>query len=311
MSRDSFGDVTAEYLALRTAAGLVSGLHEAVSVTGGDAFSFLQSLVSQDLQQPEGSVVRSFLLGPQGKLRALLWVLIGSAEFVLVTDAGSGSQLTEDLRRYRIRVDAEVSDPVAVGEVWGPAARDTLGGSIGEGWQRDSTGWTASIPLAGLDRILTDALDESALVDRGAVRVGRLAATTVRIEAGEPVMPTDVDESTIPQETGLVEESVSFTKGCYLGQELVARIDSRGRVNRHLRGLIIKENLLPPTGAPVYREGDQVGELGSVGESLNLRAPVALGLLRREVNPGDEVQIRWDGGATVATVGELPLFTDV
>jgi folate-binding protein YgfZ len=136
---------------------------------------------------------------------------------------------------------------------------------------------------------------------------GSIAATTVRIEAGEPLMGVDVDEKTIPQETGLTDVAVSFTKGCYLGQELVARIDSRGRVNRHLRGMTLVENVIPPEGAVVMAGDVEAGVITSVGESLTMRAPVALGILRREAEPGATVEIRWDGGAATAVVREVPL----
>ena len=120
-------------------------------------------------------------------------------------------------------------------------------------------------------------------------------------------MGVDIDEKTIPQEAGVVGAAVDFTKGCYLGQELVARIDSRGRVNRHLRGLVIAENVLPPVGAEVRSSDRLLGTLTSVAESLELRAPVALALLRREAEPGDVVEIVWEGGETGGRVGELPL----
>jgi folate-binding protein YgfZ len=98
-----------------------------------------------------------------------------------------------------------------------------------------------------------------------------------------------VDDRTIPQETGLVPEAVSFTKGCYLGQELVARIDSRGHVNRTLRRLDIDAPQPPPDGARVVADGSEVGAVTSVRP--NGDRFVALALLRREVEPGDEVQL--------------------
>ena len=132
--------------------------------------------------------------------------------------------------------------------------------------------------------------------------------SSVRGETGEPVMNIDVDEKTIPQESGLVPASVSFTKGCYLGQELVARIDSRGHVNRHLRGIVMTTNVLPPDGAEVWRDDRMCGTLTSVSESLGVMAPIALCLLRREVEPGTEVEVRWEGGTTPAIAKELPLL---
>ncbi len=316
MSDASFGDVTAEYLAIRRGAGLVSGHHEAVRVTGPDAISFLQGLLSQDLGGPAGTVVRALLLTPQGKLRALLWALIGEGEVVLVTDAGSGETVASDLSRYRIRVDVEIQrEGRPVFELWGPASAEVLekaGITSPDGWRPVTGGWVARAGLVGLDRYLLTGVDPAQLRAAGAIRCGRQAATAVRIEAGEPVMGADVDESTIPQEAGLVAGAVSFTKGCYLGQELVARIDSRGHVNRHLRGLVVTDNLLPPRGAAVFSGDKEVGLVGSVAESLTLRAPVALALVRREVESGAAVEIRWEGGSVGATAGSLPLddFTE-
>jgi folate-binding protein YgfZ len=317
MSEASFGDVTAEYLTIREGAGLVSNQHEAVRVTGGDAISFLQGLISQDVGSAPGSVARSFLLSPQGKLRALLWVLIGEQEVILITDPGSSESVVSDLTRYRIRVDVQI-EPVEqpVFELLGPEAADILqraGAGVESGWQYIGDGWVAQVPLGGLDRYLLVGIDPDSLMEHGAVRCGEQAAAAVRIEAGEPKMEVDVDESTIPQESGLVADSVSFTKGCYLGQELVARIDSRGHVNRHLRGLVVSENVLPPANSEVISGEKAVGVVGTVAESLTLRAPVALALVRREVEPGTEVEIKWDGGSTMATVKTLPLddFTDL
>jgi folate-binding protein YgfZ len=152
----------------------------------------------------------------------------------------------------------------------------------------------------------------SDMVEAGGIVAGARAARAVRVEAGEPKMGEDLDEATIPNETGLVPFAVSFTKGCYLGQELVARIDSRGRVNRHLRGVVITENVLPPDRAAVMVGEAEVGRVTSVVESLTLRAPVGLALVRREVEPGTDVAIAWAGRSIGGTVRALPLddFSD-
>ncbi len=106
-----------------------------------------------------------------------------------------------------------------------------------------------------------------------------------RIEAGEPLVGVDVTDATIPQETGLVGETISFEKGCFLGQELVARLDSRGgRVNHHLR-ILRFDGSAPETGKAVIKDGEQVGSMtSSAGE-------VGLGLLRRGVEPGESVTV--------------------
>ncbi len=308
---DTHGDVTGEYLALRTGCGLVTGAREIVWVRGTDAVSFLQSLLTQDLDALEpGAVRRSLLLSPQGKLRVPLWLLRGADEVGLVADAGYGEVAVDDLTRFKFRVKADIEPPEPLVELWGPGAGAVLAGAglpAPDGWEATAGAIVARVPMGRLDRFLVHGGRREALVAAGAVPAGRLAADAVRIEAGEPVMGVDVDEKTIPQESGLVEDSVSFTKGCYLGQELVARIDSRGRVNRHLRGLVIRENVLPPLGAELTLDGKAVGTLTSLGESLELRAPVGLALVRREVEPGVAVPLRWEGGETVTEVRELPL----
>lgn len=308
----TYGDVTAEYLAVRNGAGLISGHHDLVSVRGPDAESFLQNIISQDLGAlPEGGVGRSLLLGPEGKLRAVLWVLKGAGEIILVADRGRGELLAAELGRYRFRVDA-VIEPV-VGEVlgvWGPRAGAVLEQAklpVPIGWERGGGQLVASVPLGGLARFLVVGVDREDLTRAGARPVGSLAVDAVRVEGGEPVMGRDLDEKTIPQESGLVPETVSFTKGCYLGQELVARIDSRGHVNRVLRGVVVGTNVLPPENAELFAEGEAVGRLTSVAESLTLRAPVGLSLLRRAVETGSLVEIRWEGGSTSGAVRSLPL----
>jgi folate-binding protein YgfZ len=127
------------------------------------------------------------------------------------------------------------------------------------------------------------------------------------VEEGEPQMHRDVDENTIPQETGLTAESVSFEKGCYLGQELVARIDTRGHVNRHLRGITVKGGDQPPEGSEVYYKDRLVGRITSVCRSPSFEHPIGLSLLRREAEPGSAVIIRWPAGEAQATVAGLPL----
>jgi folate-binding protein YgfZ len=310
-SRHGFGDVTAEYLALREGCGLVSGARELLWVRGPDAVTFLDGQLSQDIAgMPDGTVARSFLLEPRGRPVALLWVLRGEQRVGLVADAGRGGPVSQGLERFRFRVRAEIDhEAMPLLDLWGPGSRDVLAAAAlptPEGWSGGEGIVVAAIP-AGVSRYTVGGVSAPDLAAAGAVRVGTLATTAVRIEIGEPVMGVDVDESTIPHETGLVPELVSLTKGCYLGQELVARIDSRGRVNRHLRGLEVTENVIPPEGATIVARDREVGSITSVGESLTVRAPVAMGMVRREVEPGDRVSLVWEGGETTAVVRALPL----
>ncbi|HSJ26844.1 MAG TPA: glycine cleavage T C-terminal barrel domain-containing protein [Acidimicrobiia bacterium] len=300
----SYGDVVAEHRAIRQDVASVSGGHDLVWVDGPGAAGFLQGILSQDVEQMQpGEVRRSFLLAPQGKLEALLWLLRDPERVGVVVDAGLGAHVAERLNYYRIRVKAEVrTDDRPVRVLWGPRAREVT--DTGDRWSEREGVVTAPIPTRDVDRVLV-----AGDLDVGDVTpAGELAMTAARVESGEPVMGRDVDESTIPQESGLVPEAVSFTKGCYLGQELVARIDSRGRVNRHLRGVAVTRNVIPPEGAVVWAGDREAGPITSVTESVFVGAPIALGLLRHEAAPGDEVEIRWEGGSVPAVVRELPFL---
>lgn len=308
MISDSLGDVTGEYQALHDGAGVIDGLHSLVRVTGPDAESFLDSLLSQDLTGlPDGTMVRSLLLGPRGKLRALLWVTRFGDGFLLISDAEAAPTVCGDLKRFKLRVELEIDEPEPVTDLVGPQSQETID-KVGLAGNEPAGRLALAAPLGTLDRYFLIGTDADAVVSAGARAVGRVAYTAVRVEMGEPVMGQDVDESTIPQESGLTAESVSFSKGCFLGQELVARIDSRGHVNRHLRGLVLAENSLPPAGAEVVVGDASVGSITSISESRLVGAPVGLGLIRREVEPGSDVVIRWPGGSAAAQVRALPLL---
>jgi folate-binding protein YgfZ len=145
------------------------------------------------------------------------------------------------------------------------------------------------------------------LAAAGGAPAGLLAWEVARVEAGRPEWGLDIDESTIPQEANFDElHAISYTKGCYTGQETVARVHFRGHVNRHLRGLRFAGHELPPARAQLQdRLAKPVGDVRTAVLSPRL-GPIALGMVRREVALGDEVVVRWDGGETRATVVGLP-----
>ncbi|NNF65859.1 MAG: folate-binding protein YgfZ [Acidimicrobiia bacterium] len=306
---DSYGDVTGEYFALRDDVGAVAGVHSLIWVRGKDAVSFLDGLLSQDIAAMDSqSVAKALLLTPQGKLRATLTLLRDDEAVGLICDAGRVDVVLEDLARFKFRVAADIDlfdGPVfdLIGPNAAPAL-DSAGLGPPAGWSVHDEVVVANVPLGSIPRYVVAGAVEMGTVARMA---GRLAFDAVRIETGEPVVGRDIDEKTIPQEADVVDASVSFTKGCYLGQELVARIDSRGRVNRHLRGVVVATNVVPPLGASLVFHGKTVGELTSVAESLAVRAPIGLALVRREVEPGTKVTIEWDGGSVAGEVRLLPL----
>lgn len=156
----------------------------------------------------------------------------------------------------------------------------------------------------GVD-LLCDAADterlREALLARGAIAVSEQAAECLRVERGRPRFGVDIDESTIPQEAGLNERAVSFTKGCYVGQETVARLFYKGKPNRHLRGLRLSG---PAATGEELRLGERVvGHIGSVAHSPEHGA-IALALVRREAEPGASVEVGEHGTSTI--VVELP-----
>jgi folate-binding protein YgfZ len=147
---------------------------------------------------------------------------------------------------------------------------------------------------------------ETALAN-GATPAGLGAWEIARVEAGRPEWGIDIDDSTIPQEANFDElEAISYTKGCYIGQEVVARVHFRGHVNRHLRGLRAASVDAPPTGAQLIDDaGTHVGDVRSAVASPRLGG-IALAMVRREVTPGMSVNAKWENGERRVDVTLLP-----
>jgi folate-binding protein YgfZ len=293
---------------------------DVVVVSGGDALSFLQSLVSQDVDAlADGQGAHTLLLTPQGKLDVDFVLLHAGDEAWLVVEGGFGEQLAASLNRFKIRVVAtvEVRPDLDGLAVRGPGAVDAARAAglpvPDERYAHapHELGRVVRIPWPdgdGVDAIgAADALAsaERALVDGGAQVLDGDGYDAVRIAAGIPRQGAELDGSTIPQEAFLELDAVSFTKGCFLGQELVCRIDTRGHVNRYLRGLRDITGARPPLGAELVAGDKVVGAVTSVAEERG-GAPVALAYVRREIEPPADVVLRWDGGEATARVELLP-----
>jgi tRNA-modifying protein YgfZ len=259
-----------------------------VVVEGPDATTFLQSLVSQDLDAiAVGAGAHSLLLQPQGKLLVDHYALhVADDAWWCVCEGGLGEAFASGLNRFKIRVKVEVREvPVAGLALRGvepPAAPDEVQ-VFAVDWNGDGA-YDAVGPEPAIAAL-------AAAVD--APTIDAAAYEQARIEAGVPRQGLDTDERTIPQEAGLELVAVSFTKGCFVGQELVCRIDSRGHVNRHLRRLRSNGGTIQP-GDAVSFEGKEVGEVTSAS------GPVALAMLRREVEPGATVTVGAVGAAVEA-----------
>jgi tRNA-modifying protein YgfZ len=274
---------------------LTTGRSELVWVAGADAVGFLDGLLSQSIAGIRvGGTARSLLLAPNGKLRATLFVLRGEERVGLVCDRGLVGVVAGDLRRFKIRVDVELSiEQRDIWEVWGTTAVEVLDDLPPAGM------WIEVGDMIGF-RMPFRRVPTERIVVVGARPAGDIASSdeleVVRIAAGEPVVGVDVDDKTIPQEIGDVAVDVDFEKGCYLGQELVARIDSRGHVNRRLAGLELSAEDAPEPGTAVLIDDKVVGTVTS-----SVRVPVggvaiALAMLRTEVGPGTVVSVSGDRG---------------
>ena len=299
-------DVTADYLALRREVAAFPFPRDVLSVQGADAVSFLQGQLSADVAAlAVGSSAWSLLLEPQGKVDAWIRVTRTAGDRVVIdVDGGWGER------------GGGAAQPVQAAGGRRPSNRST-----GPAWRCAARAFLAlDVSGAGAELVLevdwrglpgVDLLGPDVTVPDGVHRAGEVAVHNVRIEQGWPAMGHELDDSVIPAEAGqwLIDRSVSFTKGCYTGQELVARIDSRGgNTPRHLRGVVIGANVLPPEGATVQVDGQDKGTLTSVGESLDLRAPVALAYVHRTVEVPAEVTVAWDGGEAPARVVDLPFL---
>lgn len=290
---------TAEYEALRHGLGGVETLRDLVTATGPDTTDFLQGQLSQDVTgMAIGASAWALLLQPTGKMDALLRATRRAEnEWLLDVEVGWGEQVLSRLNRFKLRTDCELE----VREVRAVVLR----GPESVGLSDTAALVSASVDWGGLPGI--DLLGGEVALADGALACSPEALNVVRIEAGVAAMGNEIDESTIPAEAGVVDGAVSFTKGCFTGQELVARIDSRGsNTPRRLHGLVFElESALEDSGGPLHDgSGAEVGRVTSYGMSPGYGSPVALAYLRRGVEPGDHVSL--DGNS--AAVHELPMF---
>ena len=276
-----------------------------IRVTGPDAISYLQGQLSQDIAaiQPGGSA-DALLLSPQGKLDAYVRVGVRSAEELLVdVEPEFGEVALERLRRFKLRVKVSLElneQPMAM--LRGPRATDVFAPGVAE------TTFAYRVEWPGLSGV--DVIGEDVSLPVG-VAAGDLAALEVaRIEAGWPRMGKELDEQTIAAAVGVVDRTVSFTKGCYTGQELVARLDARGNnVPFRLRRLVVEHAtpVLPAEHSPLLLAEKSVGTLTSVAFDVETERLVALGFVHRDVVVPGDCTISSAGSSLLAHVIDLPL----
>ena len=296
---------TDDYELLTRDAGLLERPGRAVlQLDGAEAAEFLQGQVSNDVESLEpGSGCYAVLLDHKGKLRADMRVLALAPDRLLVdADAAGRAVLAHTFTTYSLGRDVRITDLTderTVLSLIGPRSRERLDAAPAEtehAFVEGAHGLYVTTDL-GVD-VIVDAARLDAAREL-ALAVSDDAAEGVRIESGRPRLGMDMGSNTIPQEAGLNDRAVSFTKGCYVGQETVARLYYRGKPNRHLRGLELSDPV--EHGAPIVLGEKEVGTVGSACVSPRL-GPIALALVRREAAPGDAVVV----GGVPATVVELP-----
>jgi tRNA-modifying protein YgfZ len=312
----SLDTLAADYRAITEACGLVDRSDRGkLALSGADAASFLQGQVSNDVEGlvPGGGCYAAFLT-PKGKMLGDVRVLATADELLLDTERVALQALFSMIRRFSLGYQVELHKRTLergllslIGPDSGRAAGVDEDLPAEEHAHVSATVGDIAVRAirtdVGIDLLCnsgdTDALRER-LADAGAVPVGEAAVECLRIEHGRPRYGIDLDDSVIPQEAGLNDRAVSFTKGCYVGQETVARLYYRGKPNRQLRGLRLSAPV--ESGEELEFEGRVVGRIASVAQSPRF-GPIALSLVRREAPPGVTVAV---GDGVTAEVTELP-----
>jgi folate-binding protein YgfZ len=322
-----FRDSQAEFETLRTGCGVYDlGYRAKISLTGGDRVRWLNGMVTNNIRDlAAGSGVYAFLLNPQGHILGDLFAYNRGESITVDTDAGQADKILATFDHYIIMDDVEVtnlSEQLTALGVAGPRAREVLAGagfSIPEMqplqvqssmWQgtecalvrgEDAEHFSYEIWVAPASvKHLWDALRAA-----GATPVGSEALELQRIVSGVPRYGVDIRERDLPQETEQAR-ALNFNKGCYVGQEIVERIRSRGAVHRKFTGFVADGSGSIAVGSKLVAGEKEVGEITSTA-SLRLAGhekTVALGYIRREVGvPGRAVMV----GAAKATVAQLPV----
>jgi folate-binding protein YgfZ len=308
-------ELDAQYRQLREECGVLDRSERGKFLLRGvEAAEYLQGQLTNDIEDLEpGEGCYAALLDRKGHMQSDMRVLRIAGEKIWVdVEALALDAVRRHLEMYKIGREVEIEDVTserAILSLIGPRSAEIAGSPplpeyaceelAVAGIECIAVGTSAGIDLICADDE-TDRL-RTILAEAGAVEVGADAAEILRIEAGTPRFGAEMDSATMPAEAGIVEAAVNFEKGCYIGQETVARLHYRGKPNRHLRGLRLSAPAEP--GATLLAGKKEVGQLGGSCVSP-VRGPIALAILRREAGPGAELAVGEDG--VTAQVVDLP-----
>ena len=318
-----------EYAQVRRQVGLLDrGDFGVLELTGRDRATFLHALVSNEIKAlGPGQGCAATLLDVHGKVQVVLFVWVADDRIFVVTPPAMAAKTAEALDHYlfseKVAIE-DVSRDNALFLLAGPAARATTERLAGAA--PPESAWSHVVAKIGETpvRLVSGAREtgeaevwimcpageatkvREALVGGGAQPIGNEAYESLRIETGTPLFGHDVDESVMLPEIPF-ENLLSYSKGCYPGQEVVVRIRDRGHVNRMLRGLALDGDQVPPDGAEVVADDTTIGKVTSATWSFGLSRPIALAFVRRQhAEPGTRVSVRFAGTTAAAAVSALP-----
>jgi folate-binding protein YgfZ len=328
-----YGNVSAEYAALRSGAMLVDRTARGrLRVLGPKGPELITGLVTNDIMAlPPGHGAYAAALTPKGKIVADIRIFAREGELLIDTPPRAQDGWLAMVKKFvnpRLAMYVDESTTMRTAGAFGSAARRITSVALGVSPEAlsalpiyghmtvelDGTPvLVARVPELELEGYEMFVAHESfaslwhRLLAAGGVPGGLDAWEIARIEAGRPEWGLDIDDTTIPQEANFDElHAISYTKGCYVGQEVVARVHFRGHVNRHLRGLLCGDGPDVPFGAQLLEDGGKdVGTVRSSALSPRLGA-VALAMVRREVEVGSTLTVRWEGGEAKADLAALP-----
>jgi aminomethyltransferase len=346
----TFGEPEAEYAAIRKAAAVMDQPQRGVlEVAGRDRLPFLNNLLTnatwdkaakRGLEPGQG--VYGFFLGNNGRIRADMNVLERGDRTLVEMDTRLVEPVREAFGKYLFAEQVTLINRVeSLHEIsiLGPGAREILTtatgseapelGALGSAslrlfeteitvWRDDicgAPGYHLIVEIGSAARIWQELLSrfgQSSYLGRRPLRpAGWAAFNATRIEAGRPLFGIDFDDSVLPHETGQLDRAVSFTKGCYLGQEIVARMQARGQFARQIVGIKMADDALPIAGAVIQDDKDnQIGGISSSTVSPILSsAAICLGIVKKQFTPaGTILNIPAEGQMRKGTVVELPFI---
>jgi folate-binding protein YgfZ len=332
-----YGDALAEHTALLEKAGVLDlSSRGRLCLTGNDRIRFLHGQVTNDIKSLlPNTGCYAVLVTAKGRIQSDLNVYNLGDELLLDLEPGLTTTVSQRLENFIVADDVQVVDVASLYgllSVQGPGARKVINAlalfadmpgerfsvasvkdaTLGEVYlinqpRLASIGYDVLVPVGCLSAVFDRMIAGAKSI--GGRACGWSALETVRVEAGIPRFGVDMDETNFPQESGIESRAVSFTKGCYIGQEVLNRVHTMGHVNRHLQGLRLRGPLksLPMKGDKLFHNGREAGNITSAIFSPALGANIALGYVAKQANQlGTELRMRSAGVETPVEIVELP-----